>query len=625
MGDIKLMKNLLESILDYTENPDGSVTSYAKIGSYDYNDLDPYLNPSTYKGPWAPRYIRSAIEFLKSRYPDIDNYLIPTDKEIAHVYNAKQKVFDKDGSWGVNRKPGIAVNSITDIDKAVHYFLTALALDFPGYIRKAYEGSGNFPTNLYLSLGILLWDSPVIQAIKDRLPQILQDETAKGEKKAERAAKRQEKQAEIAQSFGKFSTDNQLYDISFSSFSEDKFDDIIKSGNDVHIKSVNTQDKPSQDRRAMRPGQFVSAEIVFNEGKKNEYETTITAYSISGNEEGPIVYSSDEFRNLPNRQFNNWVKRKLNQLNSVTTDVNGTETESLKEDYDENGNLVKWGVFAVNDIDGNYDEPIEVFFTRDEAISWIDEVNELIDAGITIDLGRPYEVHKIDENDRIIDESLKESIGDDLYLYHATDRKNLDSISKQGLLINPPQHNWKGMTDNYYEKAIFLAFSPEVAEDYVSCQDNPPDEIAILKVKLDDLNDSAIDYDWNNRCEYHNDINSIVYKQDIPAASLIPTSTSEEGFEFDDYEGTELYDRIFDIFWEECATNLERNESLKGSTKINIRESLNGFDIKTNNRYDLRNSYDSAIMTNDDKIKLAKMISLGESYSNIAKYIEKFI
>ena len=28
----------------------------------------------------------------------------------------------------------------------------------------------------------------------------------------------------------------------------------------------------------------------------------------------------------------------------------------------------------------------------------------------------------------------------DLYLYHATDRKNLESIKKYGLLINPPEH-----------------------------------------------------------------------------------------------------------------------------------------------------------------------------------------
>lgn len=34
---------------------------------------------------------------------------------------------------------------------------------------------------------------------------------------------------------------------------------------------------------------------------------------------------------------------------------------------------------------------------------------------------------------------------ENLYLFHATDRKNLDSIMKNGLLVNPPDHNWKDM------------------------------------------------------------------------------------------------------------------------------------------------------------------------------------
>ena len=147
----------------------------------------------------------------------------------------------------------------------------------------------------------------------------------------------------------------------------------------------------------------------------------------------------------------------------------------------------------------------------------------------------------------------------DMYLYHATDRKNLDLILKNGLLIDPPQHNWEGMTNNYYEKVIFLAFGPSIAEDYCSCQDNAPDEIVILKVKLDSLNSNAIGYDWNNRCEYHNEINSITYRQDIPADLLMVASKSEEDKEFDDFKGTDLYDIIFDIFWEECETNLERD------------------------------------------------------------------
>lgn len=148
----------------------------------------------------------------------------------------------------------------------------------------------------------------------------------------------------------------------------------------------------------------------------------------------------------------------------------------------------------------------------------------------------------------------------DLYLFHATDKKNLESIMQNGLLINPPKTNWKGMTDSYYQKCIFLAFSPEVAEGYVRDQDNPPDEIVMLRISLDSLTSTAFDYDWNNRCEYRSDINSVVYKKDIPPNSLSICSSSDDGFKFDDYDGTDLYDTIFDVFWEECATNLERED-----------------------------------------------------------------
>ena len=43
-----------------------------------------------------------------------------------------------------------------------------------------------------------------------------------------------------------------------------------------------------------------------------------------------------------------------------------------------------------------------------------------------------------------------------LYLYHATDRKNLDSIMQNGLLVNPPSHNWEGM---YCDRKVFLALN----------------------------------------------------------------------------------------------------------------------------------------------------------------------
>lgn len=147
----------------------------------------------------------------------------------------------------------------------------------------------------------------------------------------------------------------------------------------------------------------------------------------------------------------------------------------------------------------------------------------------------------------------------DLYLYHATDRKNLESIKQNGLLINPPEHAWKDM--KWLDGKIFLALSAEVAEDYASSSENPPEDIVVLKIKLDALNDNCFGYDWNNRCEYRRDINSCTYTADIPGSLLQECNSANEPYqEFDDFERTELYNILFDVFWEECETNLEREE-----------------------------------------------------------------
>ena len=67
-------------------------------------------------------------------------------------------------------------------------------------------------------------------------------------------------------------------------------------------------------------------------------------------------------------------------------------------------------------------------------------------------------------------------------------------------------------------------------------------------------------------------------------------------------------------------------ESLQSTnTKINIRESLNKIDWDTDNKYDLRNMYDASKMEYKDKIELAKMISLNESYENLYSCLKKFI
>ena len=145
-----------------------------------------------------------------------------------------------------------------------------------------------------------------------------------------------------------------------------------------------------------------------------------------------------------------------------------------------------------------------------------------------------------------------------MFLYHATDKKNLDSILEKGLLTNSGQNNWEDM---YCEGKIFLAFNPSVTEDYVYSSDNSPEDVVILKIKFDALNQSAFRYDWNNRCKYSSDINSVVYLQDIPPNAIVGTCKEDDSDQnLEDFKNTEMHDIVLDTFWVECETNLERED-----------------------------------------------------------------
>jgi len=78
-------------------------------------------------------------------------------------------------------------------------------------------------------------------------------------------------------------------------------------------------------------------------------------------------------------------------------------------------------------------------------------------------------------------------------------------------------------------------------------------------------------------------------------------------------------------FWADDDEEAKETFDKESSTKINIRESLNKMDWDTDNKYDLRNMYDASIMNQNDKLKLAKMISMNESYENISEFLNKFI
>ena len=147
----------------------------------------------------------------------------------------------------------------------------------------------------------------------------------------------------------------------------------------------------------------------------------------------------------------------------------------------------------------------------------------------------------------------------ELYLYHATGRENLQSILRSGLLIDPPVHNWEDM---YCEKQIFLAFDSNVAESYAESSEEPPEEIVVLKIKLSDLNENSFCYDWNNRCEYSDEINSVAYEENIPASviSIVEDVDNEPYQDLSSFRKTQMYNIIMDTFDYEVETNKESED-----------------------------------------------------------------
>lgn len=147
----------------------------------------------------------------------------------------------------------------------------------------------------------------------------------------------------------------------------------------------------------------------------------------------------------------------------------------------------------------------------------------------------------------------------DLWLYHATNKKNLPSIMERGLLSNPPAHNWEEM---YVEDQVFLAFSAKDAVCYCSELKMKAKDIAVLRIKLTDLDEDSLRYDWNNRCEYSDEINSVSYEKDIPAKviQLVSKVEQEPIQNIRSFRKTQMYNNIMDTFEYEVETNKEMEE-----------------------------------------------------------------
>ena len=143
-----------------------------------------------------------------------------------------------------------------------------------------------------------------------------------------------------------------------------------------------------------------------------------------------------------------------------------------------------------------------------------------------------------------------------MYLYHATSKKYLDNTLREGLVLNPPHHNF---SDMYCENKIYLAFSTDAAREYFKFSGNKSSDCVVLRVDFDKLSQNSFEYDWNNRCEYERDIDSVVYLKDIPP-ECITIFHGEDSQCLDDFKDTKMYWTIIDTFYEEVETNLEESD-----------------------------------------------------------------
>lgn len=119
-------------------------------------------------------------------------------------------------------------------------------------------------------------------------------------------------------------------------------------------------------------------------------------------------------------------------------------------------------------------------------------------------------------------------------LYHATYKKNLPSIIKNGLIPGTKDRcNWDGICCDGY---VFLALDPEAAISYAETADRALDDdinnIVLIGIRASDLNLSDemahVWYDWNNKCDMPDDINSLAYDENISPDKLIINPAPEK-------------------------------------------------------------------------------------------------
>ena len=154
-------------------------------------------------------------------------------------------------------------------------------------------------------------------------------------------------------------------------------------------------------------------------------------------------------------------------------------------------------------------------------------------------------------------------------LYHCTHKNNFNSIYNEGLKPGCPA-NWDGMS---MENKLYFAFDPEVALDYAMNSSKAEemgwneDDFVIFELDYDCLDPELFSYDWNNKCEYSSDINSVAYEGKVSPGALISYGTISHmrdagatAFTLEDFNGTMLYEKVMNTFEEEVETNKERED-----------------------------------------------------------------
>lgn len=151
-----------------------------------------------------------------------------------------------------------------------------------------------------------------------------------------------------------------------------------------------------------------------------------------------------------------------------------------------------------------------------------------------------------------------------MYLYHATIKDHVKSILQEGLKIGCPSN----FDDMYTKDHVFMAFDPQIAIDYVEGSENyDGEDVCVFRIDTKGLDLGFLGYDWNNRCEYEHEINSVAYDKPIPPESLYLMNPQEieavDYVEFGDLKHLDddaslIWERIGAVFDKEVETNKER-------------------------------------------------------------------